>query len=216
MVQNSSAMQEPHMDELLASIREIIEENTGVLSTEPEPQNDRPQAAPAFGRSSSTSGADIYGRPRQPVNDTGFSTRANQRDETVPVHDAMSALAARIGLRADNTHVPAAQQQIQVPQQSRPQTAVVRPLRPEIAPVLNEGGPSRPQPQKSPVPDMRKQAAVQQSREVAERELRSGIERSTEQILRPYITQWLDEHFRQLFERILQEEVQRLMQSLRR
>lgn len=202
------------MDELLASIREIIEENTGVLSAEAEPQNDGSQAAAAFGRSSNTSGADIYARPRQPVNDTGFSIRANQRDESAPVHDAMSALAARIGLRADNRQVSAAQQ-IQVPLQPQQQTAVVRPLRPEIAPVLNESGPSRPQPQKSPVPDMHKQATVQ-SREMAERELRSGIERSTEQILRPYITQWLDEHFRPLFERVLQEEVQRLVQSLRR
>jgi len=203
------------MDELLASIREIIEENTGALSTEPESQNDRSQAAPAFGRNSSTSSADIYARPRQPVNDTGFSTRANQRDESVPVHDAMSALAARIGLRADNTQQSAVQQQIQVPLQHQQQTAVVRPLRPEIAPALNDGGPSRSQPQKSPVPDMHKQAAMQ-AREAVERELRSGIERSTEQILRPYITQWLDDHFRQLFERVLQEEVQRLIQSLRR
>ncbi|RCL03411.1 MAG: hypothetical protein JSC161_000159 [Candidatus Tokpelaia sp. JSC161] len=43
----------------------------------------------------------------------------------------------------------------------------------------------------------------------------NDVERSVEQFLRPYIAQWLDEHFRDLFERILREEIQRLIKNLR-
>jgi len=42
------------------------------------------------------------------------------------------------------------------------------------------------------------------------------VEHSAENLLRPFITQWLDEHFRELFEKVLREEVQRFIQSMHR
>jgi len=43
------------------------------------------------------------------------------------------------------------------------------------------------------------------------------FEQSAELLLRPYIASWLEEHFHHLFEKILREEIQRLMQkNLRR
>lgn len=49
-----------------------------------------------------------------------------------------------------------------------------------------------------------------------EKSLPADVEHSTENLLRPFITQWLDEHFRGLFEKILREEVQRFVQSMQR
>jgi|GEM_PF-1625141 len=43
----------------------------------------------------------------------------------------------------------------------------------------------------------------------------ADVEHSTEDLLRPYIAQWLDGHFKELFEKILREEVQRFIQSMR-
>jgi len=49
-----------------------------------------------------------------------------------------------------------------------------------------------------------------------DKNLPADVEHSTENLLRPFIAQWLDEHFRNLFEKILREEVQRFVQSMRR
>jgi len=49
-----------------------------------------------------------------------------------------------------------------------------------------------------------------------DKNLPADVEHSTENLLRPFIAQWLDEHFRNLFEKILREEVQRFIQSMRR
>lgn len=43
----------------------------------------------------------------------------------------------------------------------------------------------------------------------------ADVEHSTESLLRPLIAQWLDEHFQGLFEKILREEVQRFIHSMR-
>jgi len=39
------------------------------------------------------------------------------------------------------------------------------------------------------------------------------FEQSAELLLRPYIASWLEEHFQDLLEKILREEIQRLMQK---
>lgn len=50
-----------------------------------------------------------------------------------------------------------------------------------------------------------------------EKNMPADVEHSTENLLRPFIAQWLDEHFRGLFEKVLREEIQRFIrQSLRR
>ncbi|MHC5307082.1 DUF2497 domain-containing protein [Bartonella sp. LJL80] len=74
MAQSSSAMREPTMDEILTSIREIIEENT----------------AQAAQLESIQSAAKV-----KPSVDHGVNTSLNS---SLSVDDAMKALAARIGL----------------------------------------------------------------------------------------------------------------------
>ncbi|UXM94177.1 DUF2497 domain-containing protein [Bartonella sp. HY329] len=115
MAQSPNAMQEPSMDELLASIREIIEENTG-----PSPNrnlNRQETTAPAVSvqrdntSDNQTRANQNHLSPdpmaRMSVGDER-SSRLNVQQygdvspsnaEAPPVQDAMNALAARIGLR---------------------------------------------------------------------------------------------------------------------
>lgn len=125
MVQGPNAMQEPSMDELLASIREIIEENT-------ESAPNKNQARQALRREENSPSMQPNPMPARqvrinPSEQHSFSTeervvrtqeRGSRGEERVshghndlsnkhkdahlnapPVHDAMNALAARIGLR---------------------------------------------------------------------------------------------------------------------
>jgi len=57
---------------------------------------------------------------------------------------------------------------------------------------------------------------VKQKWDEMEQDFRAEFEKSAELLLRPYIAQWLDEHFHHLFEKILREEIQRLVQNLHR
>ncbi|AQX18168.1 Cell pole-organizing protein PopZ [Bartonella sp. A1379B] len=82
MVQSSNALHEPSMDEILTSIREIIEENT-VQSDNFSGEYGESIAANASAKSSVKPSEGIY-------------------DATLSVDDAMKALADRIGFSAED------------------------------------------------------------------------------------------------------------------
>jgi len=94
MAQSSDTMQEPGMDELLTSIREIIEENTHL-----PPSREESRVHDGGEKD------DIYAHHHQAESDVGSSeikqaTRVVSGNSGVPpVQDAMNALAERIGLR---------------------------------------------------------------------------------------------------------------------
>ncbi|OPB31436.1 DUF2497 domain-containing protein [Bartonella sp. AR 15-3] len=79
MVQSSNALHEPSMDEILTSIREIIEEN----SVQSDNFSSESIAANASAKSSVTPSEDVY-------------------DATLSVDDAMKALADRIGFSGED------------------------------------------------------------------------------------------------------------------
>ncbi|UXN07326.1 DUF2497 domain-containing protein [Bartonella sp. HY761] len=117
MAQNPNAMQEPSMDELLASIREIIEENTGPSpNRNPNRQdvNAHEPAIPVQRNAVGESQTQVNPNPASPStmprnlqgDDRALRLDIQQygdvgqvNSEAPPVQDAMNALAARIGLR---------------------------------------------------------------------------------------------------------------------
>lgn len=83
MAQGSNALREPTTDEILTSIREIIEENTGRLNRQ--------------------SGENVSGvKGREEVNRNVLADQKNENQDALTIDDAMRALAARIGLRQTN------------------------------------------------------------------------------------------------------------------
>lgn len=271
MAQSPNTMQEPSMDELLASIREIIEENAG--------------AAP--GENANRKIENEARAPRQPMETATPrpEIRPVPKNNSVPVQDAMNALAERIGLRkpiAGETTEAIAPRPVVAPPApplappAPPPALKVAPKEPKIevpvqpqsqpqpvfpAPMQTQASPQpqvQPQPQPSqqvqslsqvsPIPQVPQQPQVQttvtpqpafrqqqvnqpkpkprveikrdveakKDMEELEKNFRADFEKSAELLLRPYIAQWLDEHFRHLFDKILREEIQRMVQSLRR
>jgi len=89
MAQNPVGLQEPSMDELLASIREIIEESSAAAEAAELTSGDQSQPDSAHNI----------------LPDATVEKPGSGRDEdsltqaTMPIHDAMRALAARIGLK---------------------------------------------------------------------------------------------------------------------
>lgn len=205
------------MDELLASIREIIEENAGVSLADNGRADSGRQASESSNR---TAKAEVHMQPRNAGSDAGMPHQrqdirvAARNNAAPPVQDAMNALAERIGLRKavapaqPETAMRPASHQGAAPSAGQPQRmSVVRESKPEAPRVVVKAPVSK---QKRP-PDARQQEGNE-----FEKGFRNDVERSAELLLRPYISQWLDEHFRQLFERILREEIQRFIQALRR
>ena len=122
MAQSPNAMQEPSMDELLASIREIIEENTGPSPnrnanrqdmTSPEAASPTPNTAAAVNQTSGNpNGMPAVNAGRNAPQNEQHPNRSSEQNsntsmETPPVRDAMNALAARIGLRHNEESEPA-------------------------------------------------------------------------------------------------------------
>gem|GEM_PF-6008648 len=298
MAQSPSNLQEPSMDELLASIREIIEESSAAQEEDE--------------LLSETNGDHAYS---QGVN--GAREDRLQDDNTVPIQDAMKALAARIGLRKQVNAKPEIERVAALPEKEAvspsplpfvpPPTVTVVPasspvlpatphapvrlspfahlnpstsagkkaqlsnngqsvsVRPEtvravppksvdtpkqldtqnkktlpqepntreasgagtvpLFPQVRSMSPS-PNSQKSPsTPAMIKSEASSPQSPKANaaaaqsltKDFVAEFEQSAESLLRPYIASWLEAHFHDLFEKILREELQRLIsQNLRR
>jgi len=294
VAQSPSNLQEPSMDELLASIREIIEESSAA------------QEEDEF--LSETNGDHAYS---QGVN--GVRGERLQDDNTVPIQDAMKALAARIGLKKqvstkpEITRVAALPEQeavvpspppfvppptvtvvptsspvppatphapvrlspfahlnpstsagkktqlsnngqnvstrptsvpskiIDAPKQPDSQhkktlppesntressTSGAVPLFPQVrgisTPSNSQNSPSAPVRIKPEMPSSQSPKTNDTAKSLA-KDFVAEFEQSAESLLRPYIASWLEAHFHDLFEKILREELQRLIsQNLRR
>ena len=114
MAQSSNALREPTMDEILNSIREIIEENTAQANHVPAEQtNPVRQVAeqPVVSQPANRQSLDYTETNSQFVQQSS-SQFAQQPDfpqqKPVTVDEAMQALAKRIGLTTDTTNTSAA------------------------------------------------------------------------------------------------------------
>jgi len=324
MAQSPASLQEPSMDELLASIREIIEESSAASEAAEFSLADSENLHPE-----NKIVPDVA--HENPAHTTQEDSLANA---AIPIHDAMKALAARIGLKKQSEPQPSTTKEETgqadpsvsppaaspaaipiVPQASAPQAIPSSPVPPATgAPVINPFPFARmnvsktknktireekakaslqplpqmslsatipapttaapaakisptpqnktqnktplvaghvplypqlrtlPQPQQAQAPSQGSASAelgahppapatapeaplsTQTSHSPQEPESKKALsdlekgflaefEQSAELLLRPYIAGWLEEHFHHLFEKILREEIQRLMQK---
>ncbi|WP_407864682.1 PopZ family protein [Phyllobacterium phragmitis] len=99
MAQTSSAAREPSMEEILASIRRIIEDSDVVRQSVP-PKPERPQVAPVRGEIAEfRRDPEPVLRPVEPAKGSVGADKAQEERQARQAEDAMQALAARIGLR---------------------------------------------------------------------------------------------------------------------
>ncbi|RCL04116.1 MAG: hypothetical protein JSC189_000162 [Candidatus Tokpelaia sp. JSC189] len=202
MSQSQNVIQEPSIDELLASIREIIEENG---DTPPSDSGRQAIETETLAGPDQVNNNFRYSADRQDF----YSAAKDNNAVPVFVQDAMNALAERIGLRKppiDN------KLEAMIPKP----TMAAAPIQPQCA-AVKENKSEEPR-VAIRLPPQKKKGSIEMKQEVHESEkaFQADVERSAELLLRPYIVQWLNEHFRQLFERVLREEIQRFIQVLRR
>ena len=247
MAQSSNALREPTMDEILNSIREIIEENTAQANHVPAEQtNPVRQVAeqPVVSQPANRQSLDYTETNSQFVQQSS-SQFAQQPDfpqqKPVTVDEAMQALAKRIGLTTDTTNTSAADtaasQQAYSEQFSDPE-AHSESLQAEVQhteevvhlfksssthdetmtevektydSVITEQIDSE---CKSATKNEAQNADVKVTVQNKVSELLEKTETIAERELRPALATWLDKQLPVLVERILREEISKVVKQL--
>lgn len=255
MAQSSNALREPTMDEILNSIREIIEENTAQANRMPaNHQNPIRQVPvqPVFSQPANRQPVDYEQTNSQFVQQTSsqFAQRSSSpfvqqpnlsQQKPVTVDEAMQALAKRIGLAADATGAPAAN--TAAPQQAfREQFSQAdthsKSLQPEVQPTKevvhlfknsSTHDETMTEVQKTydsvrtnqidgewepTVKNVAYNTDVKATVHNKVSELLEKTETIAEQELRPALATWLDKQLPVLVERILREEISKVVKQL--
>lgn len=255
MAQSSNALREPTMDEILNSIREIIEENTAQANRMPaNHQNPIRQVPvqPVFSQPANRQPVDYEQTNSQFVQQTSsqFAQRSSSpfvqqpnlsQQKPVTVDEAMQALAKRIGLAADATGAPAAN--TAAPQQAfREQFSQAdthsKSLQPEVQPTKevvhlfknsSTHDETMTEVQKTydsvrtnqidgewepTVKNVEYNTDVKATVHNKVSELLEKTETIAEQELRPALATWLDKQLPVLVERILREEISKVVKQL--
>lgn len=255
MAQSSNALREPTMDEILNSIREIIEENTAQANRMPaNHQNPIRQVPvqPVFSQPANRQPVDYEQTNSQFVQQTSsqFAQRSSSpfvqqpnlsQQKPVTVDEAMQALAKRIGLAADATGAPAAN--TAAPQQAfREQFSQAdthsKSLQPEVQPTKevvhlfknsSTHDETMTEVQKTydsvrtnqidgewepTIKNVAYNTDVKATVHNKVSELLEKTETIAEQELRPALATWLDKQLPVLVERILREEISKVVKQL--
>ncbi|MBI0140888.1 DUF2497 domain-containing protein [Bartonella sp. W8125] len=243
MAQSSNALKEPNTDEILASIREIIEENTGRVNPRSNEINEAVNSVGARDTSrvkaARTAATAETASPDETAAPADKDISENN-PEALTVDDAMKALAARIGLGGQEDHGSAnqnpenegydagtADQRVQAAtsdetsqqQDSEPLNGEQQPKMADSAEAVE----SRNHYQNTEKADLSARQDVdnsdgRNSENEIDNEMRypelefnpklwDAVESLAEQVLRPVLLKWLQNHWSSLVERILQEEI---------
>lgn len=221
MAQSSNALREPTTDEILTSIREIIEENTGRANWRPAEQNANVNndsfavSKPSISNSSAT-------QQSMPQSSTFDEPLAQP---VLTVDDAMQALAARIGLKEEidsknsdikNSFTEVAKQDVGMKQESEAYDifghiseadhfAEVHP----IYPNQNDDVSARLNLKTSMATSsaIRSENAKLTDGISMDSEFYSNVNAMAEAAVRPIVLKWLENHWPSLVEKILREEI---------
>lgn len=212
MAQSSNALREPTTDEILTSIREIIEENTGRVSRPPVERGANVNRRDMADLSPSVSARSMA---QQPVSQSSASARP-VNPQTLTVDDAMRALAARIGLNVESGSNNSGDRAGQDVYQDQP-----LPKRANFDHV--EENQENTKGRRIQDDNMRVQAAnTVSSRRNADNdqndddvfddnafsmEISEKIDALAEAALRPVVLKWLEKHWPDLVDKILREEI---------
>ena len=255
MAQSSNALREPTMDEILNSIREIIEENTAQANQMPTRQTNpvrQVPVQPVFSQPANRQPVDYQQTNSQFVQQTNpqFAQRSSSpfaqqpnlpQQKPVTVDEAMQALAKRIGLTADATGASAGN--ASAPQQAyREQSSYAatpsQSLQSEVQPTeegvhLFENSSTRDETmteaqktydsvrtnqidgeRKSAIKNVAYNTDVKATVHNKVSELLEKTETIADQELRPALATWLDKQLPILVERILREEISKVVKQL--
>lgn len=193
MVQNSSALREPSMDEILTSIREIIEENT--IPTD-----------------------HFFSEEDVAVNTSKDHSDASEGIYEAPpsVDDAMKALADRLGLPSGNQDFSRTQVQNNLKTEDKT-------VGEDNTVSIDMQKMNFTSEEKSPLRETKKcdnEAFKSQPKSAASDPLGlsayciSSAEKIAEDVLRPAITEWLQRQLPVLLEKILREEIVKTVRKL--
>lgn len=204
MAQGSSALREPSMDEILTSIREIIEENTV-------------QAAQLSQQSSEMEGLD---RTANMID--GLNNLPSEDDEygNLSVDEAMRTLAARIGLSMEENRsdvLPTLAEEASVAEAVSSGPVVEFPEITEqnmpVRDAADHNARDASALHEKPAPSADRQDAIR--KEDVALNLIPEAEEIAETMLRPVLSAWLQQHLPDLAEKILREEITKIIAALR-
>lgn len=201
MAQSSNALREPTTDEILASIREIIEENTGRISMQ------------------SGDKANDF-KKRNEADSSSFSSNNFENRDALTVEDAMRALAARIGLKENRQskstqpveknmsgNTPSPEQTSENVAVSNQNEKIINDDR--VIPDYNKGIAG--QQNIENLQNKSASAAVQKEQLQGALELSpafwASVDRLAADALRPILVNWLQKRWPALVEKILHEEL---------
>lgn len=214
MAQSANMIDEPTMDDILASIREIIEENTAFQVPEhftgTAPLTDVAKVANTSFKSQQTVAQApkkgvLNPKPNTADQDALVNRLRAQVDvsvkEILSVDEAMNALARRIGLSLENDE---AKKQVTAPV---PHVQVTPP------PPKQENPPNAVR--EEPVKTDRKVISSTVQTVIAEEKIFEQAEDLVDEILRPILRKWLEKNLQPMVERILREEVTKSLKSMR-
>lgn len=212
MAQSSNALREPTTDEILTSIREIIEENTGRVSRPPVERGANVNRRNMADSSPSVSARSMA---QQSLSQSSASARP-VNPQTLTVDDAMRALAARIGLNVESSSSNSGNRAGQDVYQDQPS-----PKRANFDHVAenreNTKGRSiqddnMPVQAANTVSSRRNADNDQNDDDVFDdntisMEISEKIDALAEAALRPIVVKWLEKHWPDLVDKILREEI---------
>lgn len=201
MAQNSNALRNPTTDEILTSIREIIEENTGRINRQAG------EKVPAA-------------RNHAEANKNPSAAEQYQNRDALTVEDAMQALAARIGLRQadqlNSTHQVEEIASDQASSETQPsehngafsQNEQMLNNHSVMTDHINEFAE---QPKAEPFPETSINAEISAKEPTIDvkfgPEFWASVDSLAEQALRPILVEWLQKRWPALVEKILHEEI---------
>ena len=225
MAQTSSAAREPSMEEILASIRRIIEDSD-VTRAQPAPVSAAPARGPERGEVAA------FRRPAPVEDRPQAEPQAVFRDEPVlrgpvaensfdalPENDTEAEEEDEIVLDAENDDHH--RQDIVHPEEHETHAAAPEEtIRPPVAEVQSAESASEDRPEPKSGPHILSQAAERQvaaAFQDLDHAVHAGPRRSFDEIaaeiLRPMLREWLDGHLPALVERLVREEIERVVRG---
>ena len=199
---------EPSMEEILASIRRIIADDSQTPASQVEAPSPQPKAEPAF-RPAAVRESAFREAPRAAVEPTPLAPNRPANAESVPAPraDAFEALTARLGgLRAEPARVESARAE---PASSDGSFDVGQ----AIVEAVSEGF-APPAAEPAPILSRDADAAVAaQFGKLSDALMANNAQRldeMTRQMLRPLLKSWLDDNLPVLVERLVRAEIERV------
>lgn len=223
MAQASSAQREPSMEEILASIRRIIEDSEGGRREGGQPASD-PVADAAAGEVESFR-AEFKPNPLPPATaeagDGGRNPHDLEREEKgSPEGMTRAALAVSIENAGEDDNAGEEDEEDAAVIPVAANASSVVPPRAEVADE-EPASPQHPVPADagnrailSEAPGRKVAAAFEELNEALLAHRRKSLDQMAEDMLRPMLQEWLDDNLPQLVERLVREEIERVARGI--